>query len=274
MLIGVIVAGYWYGWAWTGLNASIGPQVQQYQPGKTLWDWMQLLIIPAVLAIGALLFNRAVSKNDQEIATDNQQEATLQEYLNRMSELLLEKNLRASKLGDDVRTVARARTLTALHKLDGIRKGSLLQFLYEAKLISGDEENVIIHLQIADLDRSNLTRIFLNGVNLTRADLNEAILYRTILTNAILELADLKGANLRNADLIRANLSQADLSSADLSGAIFIGANLSGANLRRALLKDADLRSANLQGANVTMAQLNAAKSLESATMPNGSKHS
>src|SRR5438270_2744173 len=75
--------------------------------GKTLWDWMQLLIIPAVLAVGGYLFNYSTSRNERnaadkhnqterEIAQDNQCEAALQDYIDNMTELLLEKNLRKS----------------------------------------------------------------------------------------------------------------------------------------------------------------------------------
>ncbi len=34
--------------------------------GKTLWDWLQLLIIPVVLAVGGYLFNLTVSRNEQK----------------------------------------------------------------------------------------------------------------------------------------------------------------------------------------------------------------
>ena len=68
--------------------------------GKTLWDWLQLLIIPAVLAVGGYIFNYTISRNERnaadqrnqterEIAQDNQREAALQEYIDKMSELLL-----------------------------------------------------------------------------------------------------------------------------------------------------------------------------------------
>src|SRR6266487_5615358 len=60
--------------------------------GKTLWDWLQLLIIPLALAVIALLFNLANSrterqiakdryKQDQQIALDKQREDLLQTYL-------------------------------------------------------------------------------------------------------------------------------------------------------------------------------------------------
>jgi hypothetical protein len=75
--------------------------------GKNLWDWLQLLIIPAVLAIGGYAFTYTTSRNDREaterrtqaereIAADNQEEASLKEYFEKISELLLHENLRRS----------------------------------------------------------------------------------------------------------------------------------------------------------------------------------
>ena len=106
VLIAFIFAAYRFGWSGTGfLN-------------KTLWDWLQLLIIPAVLSLGAFLFNRAERNNEQAVALDNQRATALQTYLDRMSELLLEKNLRTSQPDDEVRTVARSQTLTVIRSLD------------------------------------------------------------------------------------------------------------------------------------------------------------
>jgi ABC-type lipoprotein release transport system permease subunit len=33
-----------------------------FQPGKTLWDWLQLLIIPAVLAVAGYVINLTISR--------------------------------------------------------------------------------------------------------------------------------------------------------------------------------------------------------------------
>src|SRR5690348_4729992 len=93
--------------------------------GKTLWDWLQLLIIPVVLALGGYLFTYTISRNERkaadrhnqterEIAQDNQREAVLQEYIDKMSELLLHEKLRESQPKDEVRNIARVRTLTTL----------------------------------------------------------------------------------------------------------------------------------------------------------------
>src|SRR5258706_9385623 len=116
---------------------------------KTLWDWMQLLIIPLFLAGGAFLLNRSEKETERqraedrarlerEIAIDRQQEAAFQSYLDRMADLLLKENLRTTEV-EEVRKVARTRTLTVLRGLDPTRKGLLLNFLYEAELISKEK---------------------------------------------------------------------------------------------------------------------------------------
>jgi uncharacterized protein YjbI with pentapeptide repeats len=78
---------------------------------------------------------------------------------------------------------------------------------------------------------------------------------------------------LGGAFLPAADLNTSLLRDADLGGAVLISANLSGANLSRAVLTDADLSDANLANAVVTDEQLDACKSLEGATLPDGSKH-
>jgi ABC-type dipeptide/oligopeptide/nickel transport system permease component len=62
-LVVVIVLGYINNWPWTGLS----PKAHSFQ-GKTLWDWLQILIIPAVLAVGGYLFNLTVSRNERQAA--------------------------------------------------------------------------------------------------------------------------------------------------------------------------------------------------------------
>jgi heme A synthase len=50
----------------------------QYRTG---WDLLGILIIPTVLAVGALLFNKSARDSEQRIATDRQNEASIQAYL-------------------------------------------------------------------------------------------------------------------------------------------------------------------------------------------------
>ncbi len=57
-----------------GTNAGTVTRTEEYQPGKALWDWMQLLIIPVVLAIGGFWLNRIQNDREKE-ATKRQQQA-------------------------------------------------------------------------------------------------------------------------------------------------------------------------------------------------------
>src|SRR5216683_2607288 len=277
----VILLGYTFHWDWTGLSQ------------KTLWDWLQLLIIPAVLAVGGYLFYYTASKNEQrateqraqserdaaekraqterDIALDNQRETALQSYIDKLSELLLHEKLRESKPEDEVRKIGRVRTLTVLPRLDNERKKSVLQFLHASGLID-------IGKSIIDLDGADLSKAHLRVANLYRADLRGADLSEAHLSWAKLGGADLGGANLRRANLGRANLSEthlnrADLSEGDLSKANLSKANLSEADLGGADLSGADLGGASLSGAIVTPEQLNRAISLQDAIMPDWSKH-
>ena len=230
-LLAFIFAAYRFGWAGTGfLN-------------KTLWDWLQLLIIPVVLAIVALLFNRANSRTEQQIALDKQREELFQTYLDRMSDLLLKEGLRSSALNAEVRNVARVRTITILFQLDARRIEFVFAFLRESGLMSATSTVSVVSLSEANLRRVNLSR-----ANLYRADFRNVILFR---------------ADLRDANLIEANLSQA----------ILRKANLSQAQLREADLTGADLSLANLRGAEVTPEQLETVGSLQGAIMPDGSQH-
>jgi uncharacterized protein YjbI with pentapeptide repeats len=188
---------------------------------KTLWDWMELLIIPLVLALGAFFLNRSERTVERQlandraelergIAKDRQEEASLQAYLNQMSELLLKEKLRTTELGE-VRDVARTRTISVMRGLDNKRNDLVIQFLREAKLVV--DENSI--LNNADMEGMNLQGLNLNGLFLQKANLE----------NANMEGANLTGANLTGAYLGMANLKHADLENANLSGAVLKNTN-------------------------------------------------
>ena len=239
-------------------------------PIKTTWDLLDLLIIPVALGVGALLFNRAARRADRDNALDRQREAALTTYLDRMSDLLLRYNLRESELESEVRTVAVARTVSALRNLDGPRIAQVIGFLTASGW--GGTELLIIDLKGADLQ----------GVDLMRADLGG-----TYLREANLRGANLSDADLRGADLIDADLRGAKLIDADLGGAYLGGANLLRAWLARASLRGASLMGANLMGANLMFTKLQGAflgeakvtpeqledSELENATMPDGAKY-
>ena len=129
----IVLCSYLFWWKGTGF------------PGRTVWDWLDLLIVPAVLAVVGYVFTRSESQATREAAERRAQDEALQAYLDQMGQMLLdqERPLRQSKDGDEVRTLARARTLTVLPRLDRDRKGSIIQFLYESGLIGGGRTGII-----------------------------------------------------------------------------------------------------------------------------------
>src|SRR6266487_3557135 len=136
----------------TATETTLSPQTKvnttaQSQPGKTLWDLLQLLAalaIPVIVGFGVAWFTAQQGMVSERENKDNQRAKVLQDYIDKMSELLLEKNLRGSSPEDEVRNIARIRTLTVLLLLDPLRKQSVLQFLCEGSLL--DNDNCIIRI--------------------------------------------------------------------------------------------------------------------------------
>jgi hypothetical protein len=192
----LVVGGYFFDWTWTGFK------------GYPLWDWISILFVPLIVLAAAKWFSTHQSEvsdtmgkqqqTDIQLAHECQLDVVLEAYLNHMSDLLLHKNLSRSQPGSEVRSIARALTLTALQMVGKNRKGVLLQFLHEAGLIT---QNKTI-------------------IDLRRGDLREA---------------DLSGADLREADLSGADLSGADLSGANLSGARLIESKVTAEQLATAM---------------------------------------
>jgi uncharacterized protein YjbI with pentapeptide repeats len=284
VVVALIIVGY--GFDWTGFNgynqvttthiisgpsAGTVTRTEVYQPGKALWDWLQLLIVPLALAVVALLFQLANTRTerqialqrydqDQQIALDKQHEDLLQAYLDHISELLLKESLHTSP-SEEVRNVARVRTITVLTQLDARRIGYVFAFLREAGLMSKTSDSSVVSLKDADLRAVKWDQATLSGANLSSATLSSATLSGANLSGANLSGANLSGATLSGAtlsgvDLHGANLSQANLHGVDLSGVDLSGADLSGADLRGAYLSGAKLNGANLMAAKLSSTTL------------------
>ena len=240
------------------------------------WDWANLLLkvsLP-VLILGLSTAYSVISadrqeklakadKDRQEIVVREQREGeVVSNFIKEMQPLLVDKGLRSSAPGSEVRGIARGLTLAALSQVkDSQRKRLVVRFLLDSGL-NVKPGNLI------SLSEANLNGADLNGANLSGAD----------LLDADLRGADLIGANLIRADLFRADLNgailiRADFIGANLSGADLYKANLSGADLSGADLFDADLRGANLNGANLEGVKWDEKTSWPSADRFEGAKN-
>jgi uncharacterized protein YjbI with pentapeptide repeats len=277
---------------------------------KTVWDWLQLLsalAIPVVLAAAGLWFTAQQDARQQKIegqrarqaqniedqraeaerdlAKQRAQDEALQAYLGQMSQLLLEQDLRGAKEGSVVRTLARARTIVALQRLDAEHNQSIARFLGESKLSETDGTTIGL-LRGASLENADLAGVDLENADLSGAHLREANLKNANLDNANLEGADVRRVNMKDATLDHANMHNLFAFDVNLSGALLLHTNLSGPDtyLSNANLSNANLTSANLSDvwldfanlsdtSHVTQKQLDSCKSLEGTTMPNGKKY-
>ncbi len=277
-----------------GLSTQKVTVIDEYQQRKTFWDWQQLLIVPIILALAAYGFNYLQNVHSEQLATDQQQQTTLETYIDRMSDLLLSttiiSKLHEAKKSDEIRKVAQGRTLIALERLDGKRKGSIVLFLYHADLITwhnltttpitNSDAFPLVSLATADLSGAELSGDFLANIDLhntvmSNADLSGSILSYDNLSISDMHSANLSGAFLHGVDMRGTGLQNANLSGAflncnprgasseavdinnlllcpDLSGTYMNGANLSGADLR-----GVDMSNAHLPNANLSNAQLN-----------------
>ena len=132
-------------------------------------------LIAAVIALGGVFTAQMVSialderrgqeardaeqeqwKHELDVNDRRAQDDALEAYLDQMGQLLLDKDkpLRQSKEGDEVRTLARARTLTVLARLDGPGQWIVVRFLRESRLV--DNGHVIVSLRDAALQEAAL----------------------------------------------------------------------------------------------------------------------
>lgn len=279
---------------WTGTGVNVGlPRSIHFslaQPSKTLWDWLGLIVVPLVIAVVGWRFTQQQGQTERKIAAENQYEAALETYLDRMSELLLDPH--ELQQHPQFKVIAQSRTVTTLRRLDGSHNASVLRFLRESGLLGAGGRTVVIDLSGADLSGADLSGTDLSGLNLAYTNLEGAVLSGAYLAEANLERAILRQARLDDANFFRAKLIHADtresnLQRANLNETILTNANLQGANLRGAMLVGANLKQANLSwaildGANVFNAVLDDAAppyrhlmentSLKGTIMPDGSR--
>jgi len=196
------IGGFFFHWGWT-----------QFSQNGSLWDWLQMLSAPIfVTALPSVLkgqredgnMNERTQRIDLQAEESRKQESALEAYQDHIVGLLLDKNLMESQPGSNVQDIARARTLTALRRVGNDRKGDVIRFLHDSRLIY--QGKVIVDLRGADLSNANLRGADLRGADLSYVKLNGA---------------DLRGADLSYVKLNGVDISETMLDEANTKGAIF-----------------------------------------------------
>src|SRR5690349_15705255 len=68
LFLTILIGGYVFQWAWTGFTG-------EKETYRTLYDWMQLLIIPVVLAAAGFWFNHRERRAAEDRAENEQKAA-------------------------------------------------------------------------------------------------------------------------------------------------------------------------------------------------------
>ena len=282
MVIAFIILVFVFGWDWTGFTGgeskiTITPQGTntEYFPGKTLWDWAQLLgvlAIPVVVGFGVAWFTRTQQLRDQEHEklqrerdqqladqrVKSEQEAAerraqtereAEEKRAQTEREIAHDNQQEAALNEYIKGMSvllLERNLLESDKFAVVRTIARVRTLTLLPRLDGKRKmNVLQFLYESRLiDASHIigggkTIIELQGADLTGADLEG--------TN--LNGVDLYKANLKGAILTYAFLISADLSSANLEGAKLIGVCLGGSAGGRSKLIETNLVGADLEGA-------------------------
>jgi hypothetical protein len=102
----LIVGAYKWNWDWTGFNGGY-PKItkknimidgktadSEQPPGKTLWDWLQILLIPLMLAIGGFWLNSKLQKTSEDRKFIQSLYASLGPYVQEQGDSLIRAQIR------------------------------------------------------------------------------------------------------------------------------------------------------------------------------------
>lgn len=230
----IVAVGYDTEWTDIGEISVHNPKVA---PGKTLWDWLELLIVPIVLALGTLFFEARWKAAAERQEVGRQRQGVLEGFMTYVSQMVVPVREYGLDERDRVSSMIRSRALSAVRQLDPERKTQLLQFLSEAGLLKRVEERGSKDFFIS-LIGADLSYLDLDGAALVDSELRGALFEGTTFRHAQLLGADLRGSVFRNADFSQANLDGADLHQAVLSRVRVAGASFNRSRLEDVLVED------------------------------------
>lgn len=292
LLLVLIVTAYARNWVWSGI------------PDKSIWQWMEILLVPSLLLFVGESLRRA-EHNRQESEKQREQfrqefealearrrneeryrEETVRKYFDDMAYLMVKEGLLelvqsvepekpetnedsgepTPPLEPDPEKLVE-RLKNPVWRMAQTRTITVLRRMAYQRIVDNDSSSE----STVDVQRVNEILDFLRDTKLITGV--ASLLYNANLRNINLQGADLRGVNLSHSALDRADLSGAQLQAANLSNVEMRSANLSHAVCSETNLYEAHLSSANLIGANLGSAILCEATlilaELNNAILPN-----
>lgn len=186
---------------------------------KTLWDWLELLIIPLIFSLGGYLVSVAAEQVQEASVEEQYQQRLFRGYVEQISDLLLDKGLSTAGEFSEVKVVAQSITESTLRDLDAQRRNAVMLFLRSTGLAtplpgSASQSGILSWSNLSNIDFSDTT---MNAIDLHYARLENANLSNTYLGG---------GSNLNNVNFDNTILDKTDFRDASLQEAIFAYTNL------------------------------------------------
>jgi uncharacterized protein YjbI with pentapeptide repeats len=230
---------------WVGTN-SYYDNGKMITPPKTIWDLLDLIMVPIALIFVAYWLNLSEKRTEAQQLEEQNQRIILQDYFAQIRDFILEKNLLICSQESALRKLARTITKITLHEVNGSRRGIIIRFLYESGLVS--QKDPIIFLSGSDCREAELSYAMLQEVTLIQINGSGTIFSRANLSMSRLNESNFSNADFSSADLRNSNISRANLSGAKLTNTNFEGANLIRANLENATMRGAIFKNTKLNG--------------------------
>jgi uncharacterized protein YjbI with pentapeptide repeats len=208
-----------------------------------------------MLAFGAFYLNYASGQRDNQLAEERKQQEILKDYFSKMQTLILaEKTVQKSnnkptdspslnqyqpKLSPESQAIAKALTFAVLDELDGKRKGKVISYLADSKLII--EDPILKSKSEINLEHANLKEIELRDVVMPFVKINNADMTKAKLTNVDLSNSDLADSNLSKATLKDVKLGDAEVYHVDFTETTLTDVDFSNTNLNNSNFDSATL---------------------------------
>ncbi len=241
---------------------------------KTLWDWLELLLIPVGLLIIGIYFTNYFTSQQMDVNVEKVRYEVTQNYLdifkkeNFLTEFKQEVDYAVKNQSELKKAIEQNPENVCFHYYKYLPKNNLLTS--KTKLVleqltklktskyskSIEKKHILEFLRSSELIKKgqNQETQKYNYLMIPFADMSSSDLYYADLSNTCLDsvkFSSYDGSYTSTSDMRRIKLNGSILTGAILKGANLRYADLRGAELKNSSLENADLRGANLSGAKV-----------------------
>lgn len=269
-IVSFIILAYFFEWDWSGFGEIVVRKTENYEirPAKSLWDLLDLLIIPLALGAGTILIQRMeknrelMLKEDTKLRLAGERENLFIkhriELSDSMNEVLMTKGLDTRRDSNDY-----VQLIDTFRKLNGTGNRLLINNIIDqapSKLKSEIEEyfvsseewrsghfdrspNMILMIDAYDMRAIDFKGVYLYGfafigVNNSFSDFSESILRNSVYDRCFVKSSNYSNSYLNEIHLVNSTFENTDFSNTFIKNAFIIDCNIINSSFIDAKLKN------------------------------------